>query len=352
VRYYGNRYYSPSLGRFINKDPIEEAGGLNLYGFCGNDGVNGVDALGMVPMPDWVRGKVDYALSCIGYVGRQGMRISRDSYSRGTLDDVGALYGDGSWGAWGTFENHRPMAWLFPDLKDPEFIYVGSSFTSRMMAGTLVGDSQRNAAASASRARIAPNSGDELAMGGGQGKGKKGLSPYITRKGSKYIPFPGLTMILKEQEILDQGSSILDSMVALYGYEKVKDILLKYAEMHLVAAELHAQAYENLTADATIGDMRNYVYRLDNRYYRPSSSAAAVTNLRTGAVNYLNYTPITGNPTSDISNYLYSYAQYFHEPVHYMWHTITPITGRGAAFSETAAYIRSYNFLKTLSEHF
>jgi RHS repeat-associated protein len=43
----GQRYYSPSFGRFINKDPIEEAGGLNLYGFCGNDGVNGYDNLEM-----------------------------------------------------------------------------------------------------------------------------------------------------------------------------------------------------------------------------------------------------------------------------------------------------------------
>lgn len=44
--YYGARYYSPSLGRFINRDPIAEQGGLNLYGFCGNDGINGVDYLG------------------------------------------------------------------------------------------------------------------------------------------------------------------------------------------------------------------------------------------------------------------------------------------------------------------
>ncbi len=45
--YYGLRYYSPTLGRFINKDPIEEKGGLNLYGFCRNDGVNGSDLLGL-----------------------------------------------------------------------------------------------------------------------------------------------------------------------------------------------------------------------------------------------------------------------------------------------------------------
>jgi len=46
--YYGARYYSPSLGRFINRDPIEEAGGLNLYGFVGNDAVNGLDYLGLL----------------------------------------------------------------------------------------------------------------------------------------------------------------------------------------------------------------------------------------------------------------------------------------------------------------
>jgi hypothetical protein len=33
--------------RFLNRDPIEEQGGLNLYAFCGNDGVNGYDVLGM-----------------------------------------------------------------------------------------------------------------------------------------------------------------------------------------------------------------------------------------------------------------------------------------------------------------
>jgi RHS repeat-associated protein len=48
--YYGHRYYSPSLGRFVNRDPIEEQGGLNLYGFCGNNSVNRWDFLGHVPI--------------------------------------------------------------------------------------------------------------------------------------------------------------------------------------------------------------------------------------------------------------------------------------------------------------
>jgi len=44
--YYGYRFYSPGTGRWLNRDPIEEMGGLNLYGFVGNDGVNAWDYLG------------------------------------------------------------------------------------------------------------------------------------------------------------------------------------------------------------------------------------------------------------------------------------------------------------------
>jgi len=45
--YYGYRYYDPVTGRWPSRDPIEEQGGTNLYGFVGNDGVNGWDFLGM-----------------------------------------------------------------------------------------------------------------------------------------------------------------------------------------------------------------------------------------------------------------------------------------------------------------
>jgi RHS repeat-associated protein len=46
LHYYGYRWYDASNGRWINKDPIEEQGGLNLYGFVGNDGVGVIDYLG------------------------------------------------------------------------------------------------------------------------------------------------------------------------------------------------------------------------------------------------------------------------------------------------------------------
>ncbi|MDP3072120.1 MAG: RHS repeat-associated core domain-containing protein [Opitutaceae bacterium] len=38
--FYGKRYYDPSNGRFVGRDTIQERGGLHLYGFYGNNGVN------------------------------------------------------------------------------------------------------------------------------------------------------------------------------------------------------------------------------------------------------------------------------------------------------------------------
>jgi len=40
-------FYDPSLGRWINRDPIKERGGINLYGFVGNNPVDYVDLRGL-----------------------------------------------------------------------------------------------------------------------------------------------------------------------------------------------------------------------------------------------------------------------------------------------------------------
>jgi RHS repeat-associated protein len=44
--YYGYRFYDPNLQRWINRDPIQEEGGINLYGFLLNDPLNFVDPKG------------------------------------------------------------------------------------------------------------------------------------------------------------------------------------------------------------------------------------------------------------------------------------------------------------------
>lgn len=44
-------FYDPSVQQWVNRDPIEEQGGRNLYGFVGDNPVNYIDLLGLL-MPD------------------------------------------------------------------------------------------------------------------------------------------------------------------------------------------------------------------------------------------------------------------------------------------------------------
>ena len=45
--YYGHRWYDPLTGRWPSRDPIEEEGGVNLYAFVGNEGVDKWDYIGL-----------------------------------------------------------------------------------------------------------------------------------------------------------------------------------------------------------------------------------------------------------------------------------------------------------------
>jgi uncharacterized protein RhaS with RHS repeats len=46
-----HRYYDPQTGRFVTRDPIGQAGGINEYGYVGGDPVNSSDPSGLRPIP-------------------------------------------------------------------------------------------------------------------------------------------------------------------------------------------------------------------------------------------------------------------------------------------------------------
>ena len=76
--YYGARYYNPKHGRFVNRDPIEEQGGNNLYAFCHNNSTNSWDVLGMDDKEETAGG---------GFLGWLG-RVWRGSGNSGPAIDT------------------------------------------------------------------------------------------------------------------------------------------------------------------------------------------------------------------------------------------------------------------------
>ena len=47
LNYYGYRFYSPELGRWLNRDPIGKRGGINVFTFCMNGPISSYDYLGL-----------------------------------------------------------------------------------------------------------------------------------------------------------------------------------------------------------------------------------------------------------------------------------------------------------------
>jgi RHS repeat-associated protein len=67
LAYYGYRYYNPSTGRWLSRDPIGENAGKNLYGFIFNNLVNCVDGLGLKQVEIWASAYIPYTLFTFPY---------------------------------------------------------------------------------------------------------------------------------------------------------------------------------------------------------------------------------------------------------------------------------------------
>ncbi len=126
--------YCPYDGRFLNRDPIEEKGGANLYGMVGNDAVNKWDRLGMSeccrgkPIPPGMKccnGQLydpNYECCCNGNrkLSRQSIiqdfiRLKKEIYYAFNSGNFG--YGIGSleyWAGWQCYDQASALVFLIP----------------------------------------------------------------------------------------------------------------------------------------------------------------------------------------------------------------------------------------------
>jgi RHS repeat-associated protein len=107
------RAYDPDLGRWLSRDPIGETGGMNLYGYTGNNPVNFTDPSGLAPGDWWdVRsystvGRELNPFNLNGSFARQALSIS-DSLGgllTGNLDQVNQAYDNGTLGQTAQYAN-------------------------------------------------------------------------------------------------------------------------------------------------------------------------------------------------------------------------------------------------------
>jgi RHS repeat-associated protein len=82
--YWGYRYYSPALGRWMSRDPIEERGGLLLYGYVHNDPANAVDPFGEMSLCSFM-----HAFGLSGGVGTAGEFGKAGQLLSGFLGELG-----------------------------------------------------------------------------------------------------------------------------------------------------------------------------------------------------------------------------------------------------------------------
>jgi RHS repeat-associated protein len=96
LSYYGYRFYSASLGRWITRDPLGEAGGINLYGFVGNNAISGIDPHGLIWSYIYRGGKyvvqkgAEYLTNPknVEKVGKKvGKKISKEEQKSGSIED-------------------------------------------------------------------------------------------------------------------------------------------------------------------------------------------------------------------------------------------------------------------------
>lgn len=125
-------FYAPTLGRWTTRDPIEEKGGLNLYAFCKNDGINKIDPLGQ---DVYLMNAGEEGDSSISFL-HQKVAVDEWSKSRPHRKSGKRAFSFGYIGRWRWFD--AKGGWLgWPSLCLPGYYMIGRIYEDDAF-GTIV----------------------------------------------------------------------------------------------------------------------------------------------------------------------------------------------------------------------
>jgi RHS repeat-associated protein len=79
--YYRARYYDSGKGRFLQRDPLEYAGGMNLYEYAASNPIDNVDPQGLI----W---EIEDHINCLGYASGRGCTVAPKPGTTDSLKDV------------------------------------------------------------------------------------------------------------------------------------------------------------------------------------------------------------------------------------------------------------------------
>ena len=162
--YYLHRFYDPNLQRWPNRDPIQEAGGLNLYGYVHNNPINAIDPLGL-----WTFGiglSLNFQIGPINANWSGGFVIDGQG-NVGTYTTLGGGVGAGA---------HASGGVSFSGSNAPDICHLRKGFANANLGAGLGPDAEANGYYG--NTPDGPVFGGGVTLGAGLGGGGSGGGTY------------------------------------------------------------------------------------------------------------------------------------------------------------------------------
>jgi RHS repeat-associated protein len=127
--YFGKRYFDPKTQTWLNRDPIREQGGANLYAYCNDDPVGNYDAIGEDPNPlsDWERkmvGQDEQSAEAIIHRFDPGAHLTTPADILGNQLHTSSLGGNLGWMP---FTPKWDLLSQFPNVAEPDVALLEST---------------------------------------------------------------------------------------------------------------------------------------------------------------------------------------------------------------------------------